>query len=76
MDQKSHNLNQGCIYYSILLKRLFDLFYLNPHHLLTLQLLERFVQHSRLFPAAHACVDRVPITETLWQAALQPCSAT
>ena len=34
-----------------------------------LQALEQSIHHAALGPAAHACIDRVPVAKALWQAA-------
>lgn len=41
----------------------------DAHSLLALQRLEHFVQHSRFLPSPHAGVDRMPVAESLGQAA-------
>ncbi len=45
----------------------------DPNHLLPLQMLEHTVQDAVLRPPVHPCIDRVPIAESLRQAA--PCAA-
>ena len=44
-------------------------FDLDAHDLLALQCLKHLVEHTGLGPAAHACVDGVPIAKALWQSA-------
>jgi len=46
-----------------------DRFDLYANDLLTLQFLEHTIKHTLLGPAIHSRIDRVPVAETLWQAA-------